>query len=218
VDTEFWRERWELGQTRFNQATPNHLLTKSWPQLALRPGCSVFVPLCGKTIDMVWLAERGHTVIGNEVSELAVADFFGEHDLEPTIRSEGSMAVYTAAEYELWCGDFFDLTEGALSGVDAVYDRASLVALPADMRRRYADHLAEILPPAVAMLVVAFEYEQSEMDGPPFSVTQDEIRDLFSGFDMQALADEDVFESNADLRERGLSRLRETAVALHRSA
>jgi thiopurine S-methyltransferase len=177
----------------------------------------VFVPLCGKSVDMVWLADRGHPVIGNELSERAVGEFLAEHGLDATVRSEGALTVHTAAAYELWCGDVFAMPADALAGVEAVYDRASLVALPPEMRRRYAAHLADILPQQVAILVIAFEYDQSEMDGPPFAVTEDEIRELFPGFELRPLADEDVLATHTDLRARGLTRLRETAVELRRS-
>lgn len=216
MDPEFWHERWASGQIRFNQPAPNRLLLDAWPQLALRPGCSVFVPLCGKSVDMVWLAERGHHVTGNELSERAVLDFFAERGIESRRRPAGPLTIHAAGEYELWCGDFFDLTEDAVADVEAVYDRASLVALPPDLRRRYAAHLAAIVPEDVAVLVVAFEYEQAEMDGPPFSVTRDEIADLFGDFEVDLLIDDDALDPNGDLAARGLTELRETALVLRR--
>lgn len=216
MDAGFWHERWDTGQIRFDQAAPNRLLTETWPQLALRPGCAVFVPLCGKSVDMQWLAERGHPVIGNELSERAVNDFFAERQLAVSERDEGALTVHAAADYELWCGDLFDMTADALGAVEAVYDRASLVALPPELRRRYASHLAAILPPAVTVLVIAFDYDQDEMDGPPFAVTRDEIADLFDGFDLRPLADENALGPNSDLAARGLTMLRETAVELRR--
>jgi thiopurine S-methyltransferase len=218
VKAAFWHERWENGEIRFNQVAPNSLLTATWPQLALRPGCSVFVPLCGKSVDMVWLAERGHPVIGNELSERAVNEFFAERGLASTSRREGTLTVHSGAQYELWCGDLFEMPADALVGVEAVYDRASLVALPPEMRRRYAEHLAAILPRTVTLLVIAFEYDQTEMTGPPFSVTRDEIADLFAEFELSPLADEDALARNGDLAGRGLTGLRETAVALRRDA
>jgi thiopurine S-methyltransferase len=216
MDADFWLERWEMGQTRFNQAAPNRLLTETWPRLALRPGCVVFVPLCGKSVDMVWLAERGHSVIGVELSEIAVTEFFAENGLVPDVREDGRSKVFTAGDYQLWCGDIFDMAADALTAVEAVYDRASLVALPPALRRRYATHLAAILPSAVTALVVAFEYDQAEMDGPPFAVTREQIADLFAGFDLRPLADDDGLDPNGDLAARGLTRLRETAVELRR--
>lgn len=215
MDAEFWHERWNTGSTRFDQARVHPLLVEHWQRLIGTPAGSVFVPLCGRTIDMEWLAEQGHRVVGNELSPIAIADFFERTGLTAVERTEGALAVHAASAYELWCGDFFDMLPTALDGVTAVYDRASLVALPPEMRRRYADHMSAILPAAASIFLISFEYDQAEMNGPPFSVTSDEIADLYADvFTPEVVVSVEVLGDNPDLGARGLSRLTETLTML----
>lgn len=217
MDAEFWHERWKTGSTRFDQPRVHPLLIEQWQRQIGTGAGAVFVPLCGRSIDMEWLAERGHRVIGNELSPIAVADFFERRHLTPDVRTEGALAVHAAAGYELWCGDFFDMRPMTLDGVAAVYDRASLVALPPEMRRRYADHMSAILPADASIFLISFEYDQAEMNGPPFAVTSDEIADLYADvFTPEVVVSVEVLGDNPDLRARGLSRLTETLTMLRR--
>ena len=214
MDAEFWHERWNSGSTRFDQPDVHPMLAEHWRSQVGGAG-AVFVPLCGRSIDMEWLAGQGHRVVGNELSPIAVADFFERRDLTPDIRTDGALTVHTAADYELWCGDFFEMPPSALDGVTAVYDRASLVAMPPEMRPRYADHLRAVVPSGAPLFLISFEYDQAEMDGPPFSVMGDEIADLYDGaFTPEVVVTVDVLERNPDLRARGLSRLTETLTVL----
>ena len=217
MDAEFWHERWNTGSTRFDQPRVHPMLTEHWQRLVGEGGGPVFVPLCGRSIDMEWLAEQGHRVIGNELSPIAVADFFERRQLTPDVRTEGELVVHTAADYELWCGDFFEMPQSALDGVTAVYDRASLVALPPELRRRYADRMTAVLPGSASIFLISFEYDQAEMEGPPFSVTSDEITNLYTdGFIAEHVVAVDVLEGNPDLGARGISRLTETLTVLRR--
>ena len=130
MDPSFWHDRWENQDIGFHQADIHALLPAYWPRLELASDAPVFVPLCGKSLDMVWLAQQGHRVIGAELSQRAIDDFFAERGLAPTTRASGSFTVKSAGPYELWCGDFFDLPREAVAGVAGVYDRAALIALP----------------------------------------------------------------------------------------
>jgi thiopurine S-methyltransferase len=217
MEAQFWRERWELGQTGWHQAEAHPTLVTRWGDLDVPEGATVFVPLCGKSVDMVWLAEQGHRIIGSELSEIAVRDFFAELDLFPTTRAVGHSTVFEAGPYELWCGDFFDLSPEALRGVAAVYDRASLVALPPNLRRAYATHMAALLPPGAAAFVVTYVYDPAEMNGPPFSVSDGEVRELYEGtFDVELLGVDEVSGRNPDLRARGVSAVHEELHGLRR--
>jgi thiopurine S-methyltransferase len=219
VDHAFWHERWDGGQINFNQAEVHPLLAAHWSELGCPRGSRVFVPLCGKTIDMAWLVAKGHRVNHSDLSERAVSDFFAEQRLASVARSDGDLVVHTAGDYALWCGDFFQLSAAHLDGVEAVYDRASLIALPPDVRRRYATHLCAILPPAAVIFLIVVEYDQSEMSGPPFSVTVDETAELYGdAFDIDLVTSYQALESNERLRERGLTHLEETLLVLRRSA
>ena len=217
MEADFWHERWESGQTAFDQQVPHRWLDGHWSELGAADGSTVFVPLCGRSIDMVWLADHGHRVLGVELSSIAIADFFAGVGLEPEVREVGAFTVSSAGPYELWCGDLFDLTANDLADVAAVYDRASMVALPPEMRERFAAHLTATVPSAAPIFLVAFEYDQSEMDGPPHSVTRAEVEARFvPAFELTALRDESVIAQAAPMRDRGLTELHETLVILRR--
>lgn len=214
MEADFWHERWGSGRTRFDQANAHPLLREHWVEQIGKGDGAVFVPLCGKSIDMEWLAAAGHRVIGSELSPIAVADFFAARHLVPEVRDAGELSVYANGPYELWCGDFFELPAAALADVAAVYDRASLVALPTEMRRRYVAHLREILPEAVIFLIT-FEFDPREMDGPPFPVTSDEVERLYGdAYDIDIVVRDDVLSRSPDLAERGLTRLSEALTIL----
>lgn len=181
MDPEFWRDRWQKKEIGFHQAEVHGDLQRHWGRLGLASSADVLVPLCGKSLDIVWLADQGHRVIGVELSELAVNEFFEERGLTPQVETAATLTVKRAGPYELWCGDFFALPPEATAHVAGVYDRAALVALPPDMRARYAERLIEILPLAAQMLVITFDYDQDKVSGPPFAVPRDEVRRLFDG-------------------------------------
>jgi len=217
MDADFWLERWEQGQTAFDQQVPHRWLDEHWSELGVADDATVFVPLCGKTVDMVWLAEGGHRIVGVELSSIAIADFFAGLGVEPEVRTERSFTISSWGPYELWCGDLFDLTSGDLASIGAVYDRASMVALPPDMRERFAEHLTAHVPASAPIFLVAFDYDQTEMSGPPHSVPREEIEARFvPAFSLSPVADESVIEKAAPMRERGLTELRETLVILRR--
>lgn len=210
MNRDFWLERWERKETGFHQDEINPYLRQHWPELHLAEGSEVFVPLCGKSRDMQWLREQGHAVLGVELSPLAVQAFFEENGLSPQRTKGERFDSYEADGIRILCGDFFDLGKNDLAGVKAVYDRASLIALPPEMRERYVRHLVNILPPATQILLVTLDYPQAEMSGPPFAVSAAEVEALYRKHaGIRLLAQADVLEQNPRFRERGLSRLQE---------
>jgi len=217
---DFWLERWDRGEIGFHQDEVNPYLIQYWPQLHLARDSVVFVPLCGKSRDMLWLRERGHRVLGVELSAVAVQAFFKENGYIPQHVSQhqvtgGKFDRCEANGIRILCGDFFDLSKDDLADVGAAYDRASLIALPPDMRERYARHLVSILPPATQILLVTVEYPQAEMQGPPFSVTSSEVATLYREHaELRLLAQLDVLAKNPRFQERGLSRLQESIFLL----
>lgn len=215
MEKDFWLERWQRGEIGFHQDEINPYLRQYWSTLNLAPGTPVFVPLCGKSRDLLWLRQQGHPVLGVELSPLAVEAFFTENELVPQHSRSHAFDCCVADGLRLLCGDFFDLGKADLAGVGAVYDRASLVALPPEMRTRYARHTLELLPAGTPVLLVTFDYPQHEMAGPPFAVTPAEVHALFGNqADVTLLAQEDVLAQNPRFRERGLSRLRENIFLL----
>lgn len=178
MEAGFWHRKWERNEIAFHEGSANLRLVEHFAALSLPEGARVFVPLCGKTLDIPWLLERGCRVAGAELSETAVRQLFATLEVEPRISQIGQLKHYHHEQIDIFAGDLFDLSGDLLGPVDAVYDRAALVALPGDMRRRYAAHLAEITGRA-PQLLICYEYDQAAMDGPPFSVVPAEVNQLY---------------------------------------
>lgn len=212
---EFWHQRWQQNQIGFHSDEINPHLQQQWPKLSVEPNSRVFVPMCGKSNDMLWLLAQGYQVVGVELSPLAVEAFFSENDVQPALRRQGDFLIGESGGLQILCGDFFALRPENLGKIDAVYDRASLVALPHDMRIDYVSHLSALLTPGVKMLLVAFDYPQHQMPGPPFSVQGEEIEKLYQSWcEVELLANEDILEQEPHFKERGLSQLREQVYRL----
>ncbi|MDH5378637.1 MAG: thiopurine S-methyltransferase [Gammaproteobacteria bacterium] len=217
MELRFWLERWQQQLIGFHQEDINPYLQKYWlrPQQADSPSQAVLVPLCGKSKDMIWLRDQGLEVIGVEVSPIAVESFFAENGLDPTQHQLGEFKVYQVEGITLYCGDFFKLDPKFFKHVAYVFDRGSLVALPPELRTQYASFLSDYLEIGASCLLVAMEYEQSEMEGPPFSITVSELAQLYGGrFDIECLGEYDIYEENQMFRERGLSQLYEKVYLL----
>ncbi len=213
----FWLERWQKNEIGFHQAEINFHLQKFWAQLGVSG--QVLVPLCGKSRDMLWLRAQGHQVLGVEISALAVQSFFTENELQPTLTRDGAFERWDSDGLTLLCGDFFDLNAAQLGAVAGVYDRAALIALPAELRQRYARHLCQLLPPSAPLLLVTMEYEQAQMPGPPFAVSEAEVHDLYSAnYQVNLLYSKDILAEQPRFRERGLTRLEERVYHLLRFA
>jgi len=192
MDASFWKDKWERGEIAFHEREANPLLVKYFKELSLAKGSPVFVPLCGKTLDIAWLLSHGYRVAGAELSEIAVKQLFEGLGVEPKISKVGSAQRYRAQNIEIFVGDLFDVTREMLGPVDAIYDRAALVALPKDMCDRYTEHLVQISDTA-PQLVIAYEYDQRVIGGPPFSVSHDEVRRHYTdSYDLTLLVSSDV--------------------------
>lgn len=210
MDKQFWIKRWQENDIGFHQERVNDYLQSWWGQLSVQQGECVFVPLCGKSKDMLWLVEQGYKVIGVEVSSLALNDFFAENNLSPKLSEESGFRCYEVERLKIYNGDFFSLTAEHLKNVAAVFDRASLVALPPAMREQYSEHLVNILPDKTKTLLLAIEYDQQEMQGPPFAVMEEEVQQLFAEkFKIERLDENDMLEENPHFRERGLTWMNE---------
>jgi len=192
METSFWRQKWENNEIAFHQSEANPLLVKYFTELSLAKGRRVFVPFCGKTLDIPWLLSNGYRVAGAELSKIAVEQLFAELGVEPRISRVGAADRYSAENIEIFVGDIFDLSSETLGSIDAIYDRAALVALPEEMRIRYTAHLTEITNRA-PQLLITFEYDQSAMEGPPFSVSNEEVNELYgASYDLTLIASTDV--------------------------
>ncbi|AHB47953.1 thiopurine S-methyltransferase [Hyphomicrobium nitrativorans NL23] len=218
MDPNFWIERWKNAEIGFHREKVHDFLPRYWASLGLAAGSAVFVPLCGKSYDMVWLAAQGHRVIGCELSPLAVDAFFREQDLVADVRPEGALAVWSAGPFTIWCGDIFELPQEALRDVAAVYDRAALVAFPPSLQVRYAETLLTLLPPEAPMLLVSLAYPDGQINGPPFSTPLAQVDALFADTHDIALAEtRDGLDESQNLKARGVTSLDETAYILKRT-
>ncbi|HEX2138413.1 MAG TPA: thiopurine S-methyltransferase [Woeseiaceae bacterium] len=201
--TEDWLGRWREGRIGWHEPTGNAALKEYWPDLPA--GATVLVPLCGKSVDLIWLADRGFAVTGIELSRIAVESFFSEQDLTYRVERRGAFDVYRAdaRPVTLYCGDFFEFRGGPF---DALFDRGALIALPGTIRPRYVQHLQPLLKAGASMLVLTLEYEQSRAAGPPFAVLDDEIRGYWPDLE-RISATNDIDNSPPKFREAGLDRV-----------
>jgi thiopurine S-methyltransferase len=209
MEPRFWHARWASGQTAWHLDVVNPMLERHWSRMEAAPGTRVLVPLCGRSRDLAWLADRGHRVLGVEIDARAVRGLFADAGLEPVVARAGSFTRYTAGAVEVLCGDIFDLGPEQVAGLDQVYDRAALIALPPPARRRYAEHLLALLPDA-QWLLITLDYDAASMQGPPFAVAPDEVEGLFADrMAVACLEDVDIMEASPGLRARGATGLRE---------
>lgn len=178
MHADFWHERWQRGEIAFHEGQPNTFLVKYFDQLQLAPHARIFVPLCGKTVDIHWLLQQGYRVVGAELSPLAIDALFAELGVTPQITPVGELLHYAAPHLEVFVGDIFEVSAEQLGQVDAVYDRAALVALPTDLRARYAAHLQQMTATS-PQLVVTFDYDQDQLAGPPFAISPTRLQDLY---------------------------------------
>ncbi|WP_325893974.1 thiopurine S-methyltransferase [Grimontia sp. NTOU-MAR1] len=190
MDQEFWHSRWAENRIGFHLSDTNPLLVKYWPLLNPKREDAVFIPMCGKSIDLSWLASKHNEVVGVELSEIAVRAFFSEHLYTPTVTSMSpTMKLYQFDELSIYAGDYFTVP---LDTYSLIYDRAALIAMPDSMRQKYVERLLSLLKPGGKILLVTLHYPQEQMDGPPFSVDGDEVRRLFDGYKITHLnRDED---------------------------
>jgi thiopurine S-methyltransferase len=218
MDPSFWHARWQEGRIGFHQDRPTPLMLKYWPTLDLAPGAKVFVPLCGKSLDMAWLASQGLRVLGVELSARAVEAFFAEHGLTPTADETAYGTRYAAGDIEIICGDAFALDADALRECDAVFDRAAIIALPPPLRERYVHELYARLPAGCRGLLVTLEYPQHEKDGPPFSVPEDEVRDLYArDWTVRVLDRRDILADQPGFVAEGVTALQTVVYRLDRN-
>ncbi|MGO2213411.1 thiopurine S-methyltransferase [Psychrobacter alimentarius] len=185
MNPEFWQNRWQENRIGFNQSAVNPLLIKYWSSLNVPTSSRIFVPLCGKSIDMVWLAAQGYDVVGVELVKSAVQAFFAEQNIEPTIYQHAKnpdikcyQGKLLSQKVELWVADIFALTSEDTGKIKAVYDKAALIALPADMRSNYIEQISEISGNA-PQLLITLNYDQSKKDGPPFSINHEQVQQYY---------------------------------------
>lgn len=218
MDAQFWHDKWARMEIGFHLTDANPWLVKHWSRLALANEARVLVPLCGKSVDLLWLRRQGHAVVGVELSELALDELSAlfHEQLGITLKkfSVGDAWRYEGDGVTLIAGDFFQVMATDIGPIDAVYDRAALVALPSSMRADYCQQLIAISGCA-PQLLISFDYQQALMAGPPFAVLHHEINKQYGmNYTIQVLEQRDLIEQEDKFRERGLSSFVQTAYAL----
>jgi thiopurine S-methyltransferase len=218
MDHEFWHARWERKEIGFHQESVNHYLHEYWPELTGTEKSQVLVPLCGKSHDLWWLHDRGHPILGVELSSIACKDFFEEAGEKAMVTPGSPFTRFRHDDtLELWCGDFYQLSPADVENVRWVYDRAALIALPPPMRQHYASHLSAILPENCGILLVTLDYDGSEMTGPPFNVTDNEVYELFSDhFTVERLRQNNMGKDDPFAKRKGLGSATESVFRLHK--
>ena len=217
MQPEFWRSRWLKGQTGFHRSDVHHDLQMHWNSLGVAPTSAVFVPLCGKSLDLLWLSDRGHRVVGVELSSIALQSFCMENGIPARRQILDNFDLYEAPDLGLFCGDFFDLTAARVGRVGAAYDRAALISWSEDLRAPYVSHMAELMPPGSETLLVTMEYPQAQKAGPPFSIPRAEVDWLYADrFAIRELSRRDILASETRLRAQGITELFEVCYRLTR--
>lgn len=224
---EFWQEKWRSNQIGFHQQQVNALLVKHWSAMQVRSRQCVFVPLCGKTLDVLWFLQQGYKVLGVELSELAldalaqtIRDQLGLTITKSTQEHQGQLyTTYRGNDVFLVAGDFFALTPSFLQAceqsIDVIYDRAAIVALPTAMRARYAEHLVA-LSAAAPQLLLTFDYQQNLYQGPPFSVPAAEVHAHYQGAYQQLdlLEVRELIEQEPNFQAQGLESFKQLVYRL----
>ena len=217
MQPDFWHDRWRTAQIGFHRSSVDDNLIRHWRGLQLPKAARVLVPLCGKSLDLLWLRDQGHAVAGIELSDIALQSFFLENGVAARRRALPHFDLYEAENLECFRGDLFELTPERLGKVAAVYDRASLVSWAPEQRDRYVEHLSALTAKDTQTLLVSLEYPQFEMKGPPFSVDSAEVHRLYSRLhSIQELARSDVLGNEPRMRARGLSSLMEVCYRITR--
>ncbi len=188
MDASFWHRCWENNTIGFHQDSVHPFLTGYLAKHLSSEDKRVFVPLCGKSLDMFWLAERLE-VVGSELSDIACRDFFADQGIDCTPYQEGEHVCYQVENIALWQGDFFTLMPSSLGHFDWIYDRAAIIALPKELQQRYVKQLAAYITTNTKLMLITLEFPEDELSGPPFPVFKADIETLFSGFKVNAVGE-----------------------------
>jgi thiopurine S-methyltransferase len=208
MDQAFWLNRWSENRIGFHSQDENPLLVEFWKQVAPAETGRVLVPLCGKSVDLKWLSHRGHDVVGVELSDKAARAFAEEQGIAFTETSEPPFTVFRSQRIAIYVGDFMEFSPAIAGQFDFFYDRAASIALPPQMRPRYARQVASLLRSNASGLLISLDYDPPESDGPPFSVSEAEVRTLFNGFEIHKLDELDILEKEQRFKDRGVRSLK----------
>lgn len=210
-----WLDRWKQNRIGFHQPEVNAYLQHYLQEFHLNPDDTVFIPLCGKAYDIAWLAQQGFQVVGVELSGIAVEAFFSEQDLNCQQSVSGKFLLSKGGTISLYQGDYFDFPQEVLADCKLVYDRASLIAFAQRDRVRYCEYMRSIISARAEILLITLDYDQTQMEGPPFAVSRTEVEELYqTHYQIEELVQNDVLDERPRWRDQGLSALMETVFRL----
>ena len=219
MEPDFWHERWAKGQLGFHQKDFNQHMQAFIDRLEIRPGGLILVPLCGKSLDMLYLLNKGYSVTGIEINQLAVESFFAENNLSFEVTQLEDALLYSHKNLNIYCADFLTIDLVSAQKIDAVYDRGSLIALPPEMRVAYVDRLTQMISAGTRSMLLTLDYAQDEMSGPPFSVTPEDVEQLFgSDYSIEHAYSEDCLALEPHFRDKGLTGLDEHIFLLQKNS
>ena len=218
MEHTFWHNKWEINQTGFHLDYVHPLLERNLELFKLSQDIkqvnTLFIPLCGKTLDIGYLLAQGHAVVAIELSEIAVKAVFEQLNITPEISKWQGGEVFKAKNLTIFVGDFFALTQQNIGSISLVYDRAALIALPEKMRLEYAQHMAKITQYA-PQLLITLDYDQSIAGGPPFAVSSEEVEALYGGtYPIQLIEQADIIEEEPRFKAKGLTSFYQRAYKL----
>lgn len=222
MEHNFWRNKWNINQIGFHLDYVHPLLKRNLELFFTvdplkeqqKIEQTIFVPLCGKTLDIGYLLSQGYSVVAVELSEIAVDAVFRALDIQPEITQWQGGKLFRAQNLQIFCGDFFALTQADIGEIALVYDRAALIALPETMRLDYASHLAKITQYA-SQLLITLDYDQAIAGGPPFAVSSTEVESLYGGtYPIQLIEEADIIEEEPRFKAKGLTSFYQRAYKL----
>ncbi len=205
---DFWAQRWEQGRIGFHSQQVNPQLVKYADRLisglTLESAPRILIPLCGKTVDITWLEDQGCDVVGVEIVEQALEDFHSEQGRQFYVISENGFNAWTSGRTALFQGDFFEIDHSVIGTVTGVWDRAALVAVLPELQQKYADQLVALTRKGARVLLRTFAYDQSAMQGPPWSVSPQTVQTIFGErFRIELLESQELIDVLHKFRDRG---------------
>ncbi|KAM9307702.1 putative thiopurine S-methyltransferase [Gastrophryne carolinensis] len=167
-----WKRNWEIGKIVFHEKEKHPLLVEFLDEMINgRQKLNIFFPLCGKNVDMKWLAEKGHTIVGVDISEIGLKQFFEEQSVpfvEEAVPDIPGAKVFksTSENISLYCCSIYQISDSVIGKFDGIWDRGSLVAINLIERQRYVDIMLSLLNQDCRYLLITVDFNPALIQGP----------------------------------------------------
>jgi thiopurine S-methyltransferase len=180
-NNQYWLDRWDCNDIDgFCQESPNESLVKHFSKFKLNANSTCMIPMCGNSIDIMFFVANKVNVVGIELSEKAAILFFKSHQLQYSVIQGDKYKCYQGDNVSIYVADVFDLPSliKDMPLFDIWYDRGAYIALPDNLRYKYAKMMVEVCSDNIQILLLAMTHDR-ETQTPPFSISQDEINANF---------------------------------------